>query len=242
MRSHTFPSPISYRIIWNVVGKDRARKSEQSMGPRGHKPSGGNAGRRPRGEPSTPVGVRIIGGRFRGRKLEYTGDLRTRPMKDRVRESLFNRLGPTVRGKTAVDLFAGTGALGFEALSRGATRAIFIEQHLPTALAIRRTAVTLQTEDAIEVVTANTFFWFRRQGGLGSLPLAVFCSPPYDFYVDRLDEMLALLRGLIAAAPPESVFVVESDGRFDFNCLPEPEQWDVRPTLPAIVGIFHKEG
>ena len=77
--------------------------------------------------------MRIIGGKFRGRKLEYSGDLRTRPMKDRVREALFNLLGNAVEGKIAIDLFAGTGALGLEALSRGASRAVFIERHRPTA-------------------------------------------------------------------------------------------------------------
>ena len=86
----------------------------------------------------TPVGVRIIAGCFRGRKLHYSGDPRTRPMKDRVRQALFNRLGPDVEGTLAVDLFAGTGALGLEALSRGATRAILIEQHRPTARDLQR--------------------------------------------------------------------------------------------------------
>ena len=79
------------------------------------------------------AGLRIIGGRFRGRKLAYSGDPRTRPMKDRVREALFNLLGRAVEGKTAIDLFAGTGALAFEALSRGAARAVAIELHRPTA-------------------------------------------------------------------------------------------------------------
>jgi len=92
---------------------------------------------------TTPVGVRIIGGSFRGRKLEYSGDLRTRPMKDRVREALFNLLSNAVKGKVAIDLFAGTGALALEALSRGASRAVFIERHRPTAQAILRNSATL---------------------------------------------------------------------------------------------------
>ncbi len=63
-----------------------------------------------------PTVLRIIGGVHRGRKLEYSGDPRTRPMKDRVREAVFNLLGPDVAGKYVIDLFAGTGALGLEAL------------------------------------------------------------------------------------------------------------------------------
>src|SRR5262245_47435808 len=72
---------------------------------------------------------RIIGGTLRGRKLLFAGDARTRPMKDRVREALFNLLADAVRGKHAIDLFAGTGALGLEAISRGASGATLVERH-----------------------------------------------------------------------------------------------------------------
>ena len=66
----------------------------------------------------------------------------------------------------------------------------------------------------------------------------MFCSPPYDFYVERSEEMLELLTGLIQAAPDESVFVVEADGRFDVRRLPDWQAWDVRSYPPAVVGIF----
>src|SRR5687767_11185885 len=87
--------------------------------------------------------LRIIGGRFRGRLLAYSGDERTRPMKDRVREAVFNLVGPDVKEKLAIDLFAGTGALGLEALSRGAAEAVLLERHFPTAAVIGQNAVTL---------------------------------------------------------------------------------------------------
>ena len=70
---------------------------------------------------------------------------------------------------------------------------------------------------------------------------AVFCSPPYDFYVNRADEMLELIAGLIQSAPVGSVFVVEADGRFDFQTLPDRQAWDVRSYPPAVVGIYRKE-
>ena len=66
-----------------------------------------------------PVGLRIIAGRFRRRKLEYSGNLGVRPMRDRVRQAVFNILGTTVAGTHVLDLFAGTGALALEAISRG---------------------------------------------------------------------------------------------------------------------------
>jgi 16S rRNA (guanine(966)-N(2))-methyltransferase RsmD len=191
-------------------------------------------------DPAEVVGVRIIGGRFRGRRLLYSGDPRTRPMKDRVREAVFNLLGPGVAGKHAIDLFAGTGALGIEALSRGAARATFIEQHFPTAELIRRNLATLGAEAAAEVIPGNVFLWFRRRPALGDAPWLVFCSPPYALYVDRRSEMLSLLAGLIAAAPAQSQFVVEADERFDFALLPSPDAWNMRRYPPATIGLWRK--
>ena len=68
----------------------------------------------------------------------------------------------------------------------------------------------------------------------------IFCSPPFDFYVERRDEMLALIGNLLAAAPPESIVVVEADEGFDFGLLPQADAWDVRTYPPAVVGIFRR--
>jgi 16S rRNA (guanine(966)-N(2))-methyltransferase RsmD len=168
----------------------------------------------------------------------YTGDQRTRPMKDRVREAVFNLVGPSVAGTHAIDLFAGTGALGLEAISRGATRATFIEQHFPTAQVIRDNLATLAVSELAEVVAGNTFIWARRLPEMGTQPWVVFCSPPYDFYVERNEEMLQMLSRLLQAAPAGSTFVVEADQRFDFGTLPSPDTWNVRHYPPAHVGIF----
>jgi 16S rRNA (guanine966-N2)-methyltransferase len=197
--------------------------------------------RTPQQSPPTVSGLRIVGGTYRGRRLNYSGDIRTRPMKDRLREAVFNLIGPSIVGKHALDLFAGTGALGLEALSRGADRATMIEQHNPTAGIIRENVALLGADQRAEVVVGNVFIWFRRKPTLGDKPWVVFCSPPYEFYVSRTDEMMELLLGLIDAAPAQSVFMVEADERFDFTTLPEPQAWDVRTYPPAVVGIFRKE-
>lgn len=162
-------------------------------------------------------------------------------MKDRVREAVFNLLGPRVAGTHAVDLFAGTGALGLEAISRGAIGATFIEQHFPTAEILRQNIAMLDAESICRVEAGSTFAWFRRGPDLGTEPWLVFASPPYDFYVTRGQEMLDLIGGLMAAAPRGSLFVVEADSRFDFRLLPEPDEWDVREYLPAVVGIGGKD-
>lgn len=186
------------------------------------------------------VGLRIVGGRFRGRRLLYSGEIRVRPMKDRIRESVFNLLGPAVAGKHAIDLFAGTGALALEALSRGAQRATLVEMHGPTATIVRQNIAALDVEPLCTLVSADTFRWWKRRPDLGSTPRVVFCSPPYAFFVERQDEMRELIQTMLEAAPAQSLFVVESDERFDFSLLPDAEAWDVRRYMPALVGIYEK--
>jgi 16S rRNA (guanine966-N2)-methyltransferase len=188
----------------------------------------------------TPTALRIIGGTHRGRKLLYSGDARTRPMKDRVREAVFNLLGPDVKGKHVLDLFAGTGALGFEALSRGAEKATFFEHHFPTADIIRQNAATIEVTARCQIVPGNTLIQFRRAEPVSSadgLPWLVFCSPPFDFYVDRQPEMLQLLTRIEQLAPPRSVIVVEADERFNFALLGNLNDWDIREYSPAVVGL-----
>lgn len=187
--------------------------------------------------------LRVIGGNLRGRKIAYTGDPRTRPMKDRVREALFNLLGPSVKGSHVLDLFAGTGALGIEALSRGASRATFFEKHFPTAELLGKSLAELGLLERGEVIAGDTFLQVRRMRRDGPCfavvePWVIFCSPPYDFYVDRRDETLKLLDDLLAQAPLRSVLIVEADRRFDFTQLPHADQWRVRDYAPAVVGIY----
>ncbi len=186
--------------------------------------------------------LRIIGGRLRGRKLKYSGRLDTRPMKDRVREAIFNLVGPSIKGMHAIDLFAGTGALGLEAISRGAESATLVERHFPTADIIKENATSLGVDAACEIVVFNTFLWVRRLEVSKERPWALFCSPPYDFYIERADEMRQLIENVLAAAPAESVVVVEADERFDASLLPDSELWDVREYPPAVVAIRTVEG
>jgi 16S rRNA (guanine966-N2)-methyltransferase len=188
----------------------------------------------------TPVGVRIIAGRFRGRKLLYSGNLGVRPMKDRVRQALFNMLGATIEGTHALDLFAGTGALGLEAISRGAALGTLIEHHAPTAEVVRRNVASLGLESICRVLTADVFRWVEHSLPSDATPWAVFCSPPYSYWVELYSPMLELVTRLIDRSPPNSLFVVESDERFDFATLPSADAWDVREYPPARIGMWWK--
>jgi 16S rRNA (guanine966-N2)-methyltransferase len=163
-------------------------------------------------------------------------------MRDRVRQAVFNILGTSVVGKHVLDLFAGTGALALEAVSRGGLLATLLEQDRPTAQVIRRNVAYLELEKECRVINGDVFIWAERPLPTGPEPWMVFCSPPYAFYVDRRAEMLALIVRLMAAAPAGSGFVVEADERFDFAELPEPTAWDIRCYPPTVVGFYFKPG
>jgi 16S rRNA (guanine966-N2)-methyltransferase len=181
--------------------------------------------------------LRIIGGQLRGRRLASPEREETRPMKHRVREAVFDLLGPNVAGGWAIDLFAGSGALGLEAISRGAAGATLIERHVPTAKLVEQNAAHLGVQNRVNVLAASAFVWARR-GPFPQGPWIVFCSPPYDFYVERRDEMLDLVRRLTERAPPGSTFVVEGDERLEGQGLPHSEEWTSRAYPPAVIWLL----
>ena len=174
-----------------------------------------------------------------------------RPTMDRVRGAIFSSLGEFIIGARVLDLFAGSGGLGIEALSRGAVSAILIERHHPTSQLIKKNAESLGLLEKCEVIFGDAFLWTRKQLAVSNLksqisnsspspPWLVFCSPPYDFYVERTADMLNLVDTLWSRLSPGSTLVVEADERFDFSRLPEPDRWDVRTYPPAVVGILDK--
>jgi 16S rRNA (guanine(966)-N(2))-methyltransferase RsmD len=162
-------------------------------------------------------------------------------MKDNIREAVFNLIGGWIPGKLVIDLFAGSGAIGLEALSRGADHAYLIEHHFPTAKIIEHNIAELAANDRATVVMSDTFFWarqFLKHSPPAAPPWAVFCSPPYSLYNTRTADMIELIETLWRAAPPESVFVVESDASFDARPLPQFEQWRIREYTPAVIHVW----
>ena len=206
-----------------------------------HPKAGLNTGSEPRQKES--LGLRIIGGRLRGSTLVYAGDNRVRPMKDRVREAVFNLIGPAVVGKHVIDLFAGTGALALEAISRGAVFATLIELHLPTAKNARSNIENLGLTEICRQVSTDAFYWTKTRENFQSHgPWLVFVSPPYEFFVSKKSEMLEMIGILHDAAPSGSMIVLEADRRFDFTSLPFVISEKKRRSYPpAEVGIFVKE-
>lgn len=127
--------------------------------------------------PTAGAGVRIIGGRWRNTRLPVVDVAGLRPTSDRARESLFNWLQPVLPGARVLDLFAGSGALGLEALSRGAREAVMVERDLGAADALQASVDRLDARDVATVVRADALPWLRLPV-LGRFDI-VFVDPPF---------------------------------------------------------------
>lgn len=191
--------------------------------------SSGKRGKKSPEKKAKPANLRIIGGDMRGRNVRYHGADFTRPMKDNIRENLFNILGKAPKGTVSYDLFAGTAALAFESLSRGSNRAVIIEQSKRAVDFIRRTAEELQIESRVEILTGDTFKLVSHVLGPpeDDTPWIVFLCPPYILWHEALSQMNEIVSRVLQHAPPGSVLVCETDKAFDVANLPATE-WDHR--------------
>lgn len=163
---------------------------------------------------------RIIAGTLGGRTIPGPPGKGTRPTSDRVREALFSRLDgwDALRGARVLDLYAGTGGLAFESLSRGAAHALLVELHPPTAKQLRRTAADLGLAAACDVRAGRAETVAAQLAG-GKFSL-VFLDPPYDVSTEALEALLLALR---PALSEDALVVVERSSRS--RPLAWPEGW-----------------
>ncbi|CUX96760.1 16S rRNA (guanine(966)-N(2))-methyltransferase [Candidatus Doolittlea endobia] len=119
--------------------------------------------------------IRIIGGRWRGRKLPVLDNPSLRPTTDRVRETLFNWLAPVIQGARCLDCFSGSGALGLEALSRAAASVTLLEQNRAVSTQLSRNLLVLQAQQA-EVITTDSLLWLTKSNAVFDI---VFIDPPF---------------------------------------------------------------
>jgi 16S rRNA (guanine966-N2)-methyltransferase len=141
--------------------------------------------------------MRVTGGDLRSRLISSPRGLAIRPTPGRVKEALFSILGDSIVGARVLDLFAGTGAIGFEALSRGASEATFVELHAPTAQAIRTSAAELGVERRAHVICAPAEKATTRLTGRFDF---VYADPPYELPPPRLTFANLLARKSIDGA------------------------------------------
>ncbi len=158
--------------------------------------------------------MRIITGSAKGARLKTPKGQDTRPTADRIKESLFNILGQMVQGRTVLDIFAGTGNLGLEALSRGAARAVLVDK--ATAPLMRENAAHTRLADRTEIMGGDAYSVLARLEAQGKRFGLIFCDPPYhrglwEKALKFLDESQVL--------SPEGILVVEHGA--DENDLPE---------------------
>lgn len=163
--------------------------------------------------------IRIIGGQWRGRKLPVPDSPGLRPTTDRVRETLFNWLAPVIQQARCLDCFAGSGALGLEALSRYAAHATLLEMERAVAQQLTQNLALLRAENA-EVVNADALSWLAQRSGT---PFdVVFLDPP--FRKALLNNTLTLLeqQGWLA---PDAWIYVETEA--ENTQLAIPENWQL---------------
>lgn len=143
--------------------------------------------------------MRVIAGRLGGRRLSAPKGMSTRPTSDRVREALFSVIGD-VRGAAALDLYAGTGALGIEALSRGAARAVFVESARPALAALRKNLDDLELSAQARVIAQPVERALEAIAGESPFDL-IFVDPPYAAITAAASSVSALLRRGLALGP-----------------------------------------
>jgi 16S rRNA (guanine966-N2)-methyltransferase len=163
--------------------------------------------------------MRIIAGTYRSRILKSLKGLALRPTSDRLRETLFNVLGPGVSGSRFLDLFAGTGAIGIEALSRGAKEVVFIENHPPAVKLIRRNLELLEITFGTTVHAANALRGLgllvsKNKGATPGFDF-IFLDPPYAA-AENYARVLEFL-GTADLLAPGGMVIAEHHRKFDLS-------------------------
>ncbi len=170
--------------------------------------------KRPRGNGAGQI--RIIGGQWRGRKLPVPDSAGLRPTTDRVRETLFNWLAPDIQQARCLDCFAGSGALGLEALSRHAASATLLELERPVAQQLEKNLVTLGAAHG-KVINTNTLSWLAQPGEAHDL---VFIDPP--FRKGLLEQTISLLESQHWLAEGALIYV---ESEVENGMPPVPANW-----------------
>lgn len=162
--------------------------------------------------------VRVIGGKWRGRRLSFPAVEGLRPTPDRVKETLFNWLGSRLAGARCLDLFAGSGSLGFEAASRGAGEVVMVEHDRQLARNLRLVASALEA-DTVRVYRADALSWITPDRGAFDI---VFLDPPFEQPL-----LVPACRRLDTCASLAEDALVYVECRLDAEALSLPGGWAV---------------
>ncbi len=147
--------------------------------------------------------LRIIGGKWRGRKLQFPTIEGLRPTGDRIRETLFNWLAPHIHGARCLDLFAGSGALGLEALSRGAASVTFVDQSREACDNLKQHLTLLQADQG-RVIQSDAQRWNSKDESYD----IIFLDPPFD--LGMLDSMKSIIGNSIKVCEHSLIYIEQS--------------------------------
>jgi 16S rRNA (guanine(966)-N(2))-methyltransferase RsmD len=173
------------------------------------------------------VQLRIVAGALRGRKVTCNVSPELRPTPQMVREALFSILGNAVPDRPFVDVFAGTGVNGLEALSRGASTALFVERDFRLSQDIGRYLNEFRVADRGQLIRTDAYRWAALWHAPAE-PVNVFVSPPFPDLDERVDDFLALVRRLQEKIAPGSVLILQSEKHKLLDSLPDLDQWEQR--------------
>lgn len=188
-------------------------------------------------------GLRITGGEHRGRKLFSPPKNTIRPASDMIRQAVFNMLGPSIHEVEFFDVFAGTGVVGLEAISRGASKAIFVERERRQVQLIERNARHVGVWDRCEVRAADAFLWGRHFRPLGGATI-VFLGPPYELFADdELAKTLGLVERVQSVLREGDILVFQFSREVATDQLPGAEGWyRLRQYGKSQVGLWSPPG
>ena len=185
--------------------------------------------------------MRIIAGEFRGRKLLGPDTDLTRPITDRAKQSVFDALTPHLPDAVVYDLFAGTGSLGLESLSRGCKHATFFESD-PSALALlRKNIVTFNVADRGTIIRGDVFAWFASSAKPAQPADLVFLDPPYRFLTERPDDLQTLAEKIVSALLSPTGRIIFRHDRRDVLEFPMLRRVDLRDYGSMRVEFLEKE-
>ncbi|MFL5241884.1 MAG: 16S rRNA (guanine(966)-N(2))-methyltransferase RsmD [Gemmataceae bacterium] len=171
--------------------------------------------------------IRIVAGELRGRKVLCTVNPKMRPTPQRVREALFSILGDAVPERLFFDVFAGTGVIGLEAISRGARHVTFVERDFRSAADIEKHLSAFGVRNQAAILRSDVYRWAERWQPQAE-PVNVFFSPPFDDFEHKLPDLLLILADLQLKLHAGSVLVVQSERTWELDKLPVREQWEQR--------------
>ena len=182
--------------------------------------------------------MRVISGKLKGKRLFSAKGLNLRPTSDRVKEAIFDILQDRIQGQQVLDLFAGTGALGIEALSRGARRVVFIEKSRPSLAALHRNIEDCKFKEQGEILSREVTVGIKILENRAESFAIIFLDPPYG---KRLAQTTLEVLARSSIISPETLMVAEHSATEEINSIPGLQRMDRRKYGSTQVSFFRSD-